>query len=163
MKEGLLTEADILEKRASGMWGENGELYVPLMRERHLEAMHQQKVDFFADGTIREAHNYSFGSDDDFLDPLAMSRLYMSQFADKMARQNTVKAYLNINGATNNEILNVAQTRAARIVQNGKMTASRAEVDVIVKDFAKDVRASGVVEDMVDQTTANCARENGAQ
>lgn len=159
MKEGLLTEADILEKRASGMWGENGELYVPLMRERHLEAMHQQKVNFFADGTIREAHNYSFGSDDDFLDPLAMSRLYMSQFADKMARQNTVKAYLNINGATNNEILNTAQTRAARIVQNGKMTASRAEVDVIVKDFAKDVRASGVVEDMVDQTTASTALE----
>ena len=154
LKEGLLTEADILEKRASGLWGENGELYVPLMREKHLEAIHQQKVDFFADGTIRKAHNYSFGADDDFLDPLAMSRLYMSQYADKMARQNTVKAYLNVNGATNNEILNVAQTRAARIASSGKMTASRAEVDAVVKDFAKDVRASGVVQEMVDQATA---------
>ena len=151
LKEGLLTEADILEKRASGMWGENGELYVPLMREKHLNAMHQQKVDFFADGTIREAHSYSFGADDDFLDPLAMSRLYMSQFADKMARQNTVKAYLNVSGSTNNEILNVAQTRAARIASSGKMAASRSEVDAVVKDFAKDVRASGAIEEMVNQ------------
>ena len=154
LKEGLLTEADILEKRASGMWGENGELYVPLMREKHLDAMHQQKVDFFADGTIREAHSYSFGAEDDFLDPLAMSRLYMSQFADKMARQNTVKAYLNVSGSVNNELLNVAQTRAARIASSGKMAASRSEVDAVVKDFAKDVRASGVVQEMADQATA---------
>lgn len=152
--EGLLTKADIAEKRASGLWGDNGELYVPLMREKHLEAMQQQKLNFFADGTIREAHSYSFGADDDFLDPLAMSRLYMSQYADKLARQNTLRAYQNITGVTNNELLDVAQTRAARIASSGKMTASRAEVDAVVKDFAKDVRASGVVQEMADQATA---------
>lgn len=155
MKEGLLSTSDIESMRASGIWGNNGELYTPLLREHHLENIHQQKVSFFSDSPVREAYKYSFGKNDDFLDPLAASRLYMSQFADKAARQDVVKAYQNISGVTNNELLTAAQTKAAKIAQDGTMEATKTELDVVTKDMAKDIRASGLVNDLVEQHQAH--------
>ena len=154
VKEGLLSDADIAAKRASGMWGENGELYIHTVREHHLEGIRQQRFSFIADGTIQKPYKYSFGKNDDFLDPLATSRLYMSQYADKLARQQTVRAYINISGAKNSELLDAAQTRAARIVNDGVMTASRNEADSLIGELAKEIRATGAVDDFAKQVAA---------
>ena len=155
MKEGLLSTSDIESMRASGIWGEDGELYTPLLREHHLENLHQQKVSFFSDSPVRESYKYSFGKNDDFLDPLAASRLYMRQYADKAARQNVVKAYQNITGVTNNELLSAAQTKAAKMAQDGTMAATKEEIDVVTKDAVKDIRASGLVSDLAEQHQAH--------
>lgn len=157
MREGMLSVSDIESMRASGIWGNDGELYTPLLREHHLDAMHKQEVSFFADGTVREAYKYSFGKNDDFLDPLAASRLYMSQYANKKARQGVVRAYQNISGVTNNELLNVAQTKAAKIASGGAMNATKDEIDVVVKDMSKDIRSSGLVNDLIDENVAKRA------
>lgn len=152
LKEGLLTEADILEKRASGLWGEDGELYVPLMRQKQYnDAIHKQQMYFFTDDTVRRAHNYVFGADDDFKDPLAMFQLYMMEHADKLARQQTVKAYMNVTGTTNTELLNVAQTRAARIASNGTLDASKFQAKKTVEYVTVNLRASGMVGDILDK------------
>lgn len=149
LKEGLLTKADILDKRASGLWGEDGELYVPLMRQKEFNNLHKQQMNFLTEDTVRRPQSYVFGADDDFTDPLAMFQLHMMEYADKLARQNTIKAYMNVTGTVNTELLNVAQTRAARIANSGVMNESEKQATKTVEFAAKYVvRGSGIVDDI---------------
>ena len=153
MKEGLLSKADIDDMRASGVWGKNGELYSPLLREHHLDNIRQTHVDALVKNTVVDSYKYSFGKADDFLDPLAMSRVYMMKYADAKARQGVAKVYTSLTGATSNELLNVAQTRAAKIASSGLMTAAENETEKIIKETTKQLRADGIVKDLLDKKT----------
>ena len=150
-EEKLYSKDELAELRESGLWGDNGELYAPLVREHHLEQVRKTHVDVLTKNTVVEGYHYSFGKSDDFLDPLASTRVYMQKYADTKARQGVVNAYTALTGVTNNEILNVAQTRAARIASSGLMTAAEHETDTLIKQAAKQLRADGIVKDLLDK------------
>lgn len=159
--EGLLNKQLVEELRSSGLWGENGELYAPLYREKHLESMHKLKVNVVNKNTALDPYHYTFGSQDDFLDPLAASRMYMRRYADVAARQQVVKAYTSLSGAQNNVVLDFAQTEAARLAEKGITGARNVEVSATVKDMAKEIRASGLSKKFEVKTQAKYAANKG--
>lgn len=159
--EGLLNKQLVEELRSSGLWGENGELYAPLYREKHLESMHKLKVNVINKDTALDPYHYTFGSQDDFLDPLAASRMYMRRYADVAARQQVVKAYTSLSGAQNNVVLDFAQTEAARLAEKGITGARNVEVSATVKDMAKEIRASGLSKKFEVKTQAKYAANKG--
>lgn len=151
VKEGLLSASDIADLRKSGMWGNNGELYVPLLREHHLDQMYKTKVNVISKNTISQSYKYAFGKADDFLDPLAMSRVYMSNFAEIKARQEVVRVYTSLAGTTSNEVLSAAQTRAAKIASDGLLRNAKKDSEAVIADIAADFRASGMATDLVSK------------
>ena len=159
--EGLLNKQLVEELRSSGLWGENGELYAPLYREKHLDSMHKLKVNVINKDTALDPYHYTFGSQDDFLDPLAASRMYMRRYADVASRQQVVKAYTSLSGAQSNVVLDFAQTEAARLAEKGITGARNAEMSATVKDMAKEIRASGLAKKFELKTQAKYAFNKG--
>lgn len=154
VREGLLSASDIADLRKSGMWGNNGELYVPLLREHHLDQMYKLKVNVISKNTIAQSYKYAFGKADDFLDPLAMSRVYMSNFAEIKARQDVVRVYTSLAGTTSNEVLSAAQTRAAKIASDGLLRNAKKDSEALIADIAADFRASGMATDLISKRGA---------
>lgn len=148
MKEGLLNNFKIDELRASGAWGTNGELYAHFVRTKDTKtALRQLRVNVIRKDTASEIQHYTFGATDDFYDPLTTTYLYMRNMGDVKARQDLFKAFNNAtNGIYSSEILNVAQTEAARIADKKTIEVSQKEVESVIKDGSKNVvRASGLV------------------
>lgn len=164
MREGLLTEDVVNDLRASGIWGENGELYSPMFRSKYAsDKPGQYTANVFSRETVATPYKYTFGAEDDFIDPLAVSRMYMSRYANIKARQNVAKIYTGATGTNSNVILDAAQTTAARIAENGGKHISQAydEAHDIINGAAKSMRASGSVSDIVSRSEADVALKKG--
>lgn len=154
LKEGLLNTAEIEDLRKSGIWGKDGELYAHFIRNKETgTALRPLKVSTINKDTIGDVDHYVFGSTDDFFDPLATSRVYMRRYADVKARQNVAKAFININGTTSKQLLDVAQTEAARIANKANISQSAKELGSAMKDMSEAARASGITELFSQQDT----------
>lgn len=154
LSEGLLNAAEIEDLRKSGIWGKDGELYAHFIRNKETgTALRPLKVSTINKDTVGDIDHYVFGSTDDFFDPLATTRVYMRRYADVKARQNVAKAFINIDGTTSKQLLDVAQTEAARIASKANISQSGKELGSAMKDMSSAARATGVVNLMAQQDT----------
>ena len=144
VREGLINSFELESLRESGLWGENGELYVHFQRDIKKNGISPLTFQGnFRTDTVEYFKSYTFGSDAEYLDPLVTSRLYMRRFADKAARQEVVRQYINATG-TGQELITAAQTEAARIMKEIRPEV-KDEISRAVKSAAGEVRALDTV------------------
>lgn len=162
MKEGLLDNDTINELRASGLWGENGELYVPLFREKDLSKINEFKISRIHKNMVENPYHYVAGAEDDFLDPMAATRLYMRRFADAKSRQEVAKAYVSLKGAKSELLFDGETTGYVSKVSKDAMKISNANFKSAATDMAKQIRASKFTDEFLDRA-ASKYKLNGAQ
>ena len=155
MDEGLLDVDYINELRASGLWGENGELYVPLFHEKDLDKINEFKINRIHRNTVEKPYHYVAGAkSDDYLDPIASTRLYMRKFADMKARQDVAKVYTSLKNAKSELLFDGETTEYVRKVGQDMQKASADELQSAAKDMAKQIRASKFTDDFLDRAAA---------
>lgn len=141
VREGLLNTMEIEDLRASGLWGENGELYAHFQRLTPENQLSPLKFEGnFRKDTVEYIKNYTHGSDLDYMDPMVTARLYMRRYADAAARQNVIRQYISITGK-GEELLSAAETEAARILNKGTRDAADKEMRHAVEQATKEIRA----------------------
>jgi len=143
VKEGLINQTELEGLRASGLWGENGELYAHFQRDTAKEAL--SPLNFygsFRHDTVEYIKNYVHGSDLDYMDPLVTSRLYIRRYADKAARQDVVRQYIAATGC-GEELMGAAQTEAATILSKALRNKSEVEFAHAAQKTAEEIRAGG--------------------
>lgn len=100
--QGLTNGRKLGELRASGIWGENGELYAKTTRKEDLrEYVIKHSNGESNSRTFSDFEKYSFGATGDFADPMAEMQIALYQAGSEKAYKNYVSTYGNVTGAVN--------------------------------------------------------------
>lgn len=155
---GAKNAADIAAKRASGIWGENGELYAITQRiPEFSDKIFDTSINVVSEQTYRGTMKLVPGADGDFLDPAVALRYEMQQQAASLARSNVVKAVRNADPSSVSTVADIYNTELARKVSSIKKDIRDRQVDAVLNESISKARSSGVFNILSDKANAKGA------
>lgn len=147
---GVISQVEIDELRANGIWGNNGELYIRTQRAKTNTSNYKVvRADNLIDkDTLIELDRYRFGSTENFVDPLITITEQTYSGAEAYARQQLGRTYITMRGANKKIVVDGASTEYAR-----KMKKAKTEASAVLKDIRKNIvvetKSSGIT-DIID-------------
>lgn len=146
---GLIDKAELDFLRDTGLWGNNGELYVGQMRKVDAPKRRVIRTDQRQDvTTIESFKSYTFGSDKDFVDPMLTFQNSLVTTSYKLDRKQIYSAYSNLGGST--RVYDAEAVKIGTEVSKRKNEISQAAFKSL-DEVTGDVAAGAIVNSVKDR------------
>lgn len=160
VKEGLLSATDIERLRRAGIWGENGELYARLQRQKEMSDYVIARRDGRIDKkTIEDLGHYNWGSTDEFVDPMLVMQDELRRQANASLRQQVLKDFYGNNGAT---VVGTASAVRTADAIKPKMAAYEKEATKVTDALGEQLETSGFYQQSIERVRAREAAKQTA-